>query len=159
MRKTVLYLTSLAVSLSLGWAQPVFKVIPLGVEGGNNESNLSAYAVAVSGTDAYVCLDAGTLYDGIERALSAQLLSGTVLEVLRNNIKGYLISHPHLDHIAGLILNSPDDSSRPISIGRAGRTLATEAHSRSSTNTAIRRYRCRKRCRWREHRCSFAHSR
>ena len=114
MRKTVLYLTSLAVSLSLGWAQPVFKVIPLGVEGGNNESNLSAYAVAVSGTDAYVCLDAGTLYDGIERALSAQLLSGTVLEVLRNNIKGYLISHPHLDHIAGLILNSPDDSPKPI---------------------------------------------
>ncbi len=27
---------------------------------------------------------------------------------------GYLISHPHLDHIAGLILNSPDDSSKPI---------------------------------------------
>ncbi len=84
------------------------------MEGGNDESNLSAYAVAVSGTDAYVCLDAGTLYYGIERALVAQLLSGTVFEVLRNNIKGYLISHPHLDHIAGLILNSPDDSPKPI---------------------------------------------
>ena len=92
----------------------MFKVIPLGVEGGNNESNLSAYALAVSGTDAYVCLDAGTLYHGIERAVAAQLFSGTVFEVLRNNIKGYLITHPHLDHIAGLILNSPDDSPKPI---------------------------------------------
>jgi cAMP phosphodiesterase len=37
-----------------------------------------------------------------------------VFEVLRDKIKGYLISHPHLDHIAGLILNSPDDSPKPI---------------------------------------------
>ena len=114
MRKAVLYLTLLVACFSLGRAQPVFKVIPLGVEGGNDESNLSAYALAASGTDAYVCLDAGTLYDGIQRAVAAQLLGGTVFDVLRNNIKGYLISHPHLDHIAGLILNSPDDSPKPI---------------------------------------------
>jgi cAMP phosphodiesterase len=113
-RRGLLHLTLLGICLSLGRAQPIFKVIPLGVEGGNDESNLSAYALAVSGTDAYICLDAGTLYDGIERAVAAQLLSGTVFEVLRNNIKGYLISHPHLDHIAGLILNSPDDSPKPI---------------------------------------------
>ena len=113
-RKGLLYLTLLGACLSLGRAQPVFKVIPLGVEGGNDESNLSAYALAVSGTNSYVCLDAGTLYYGIERAVAAQLLSGTVFEVLRDKIKGYLISHPHLDHIAGLILNSPDDSSKPI---------------------------------------------
>jgi cAMP phosphodiesterase len=114
MRNCLLYTILLGAWLSVGQAQPVFKVIPLGVEGGNDESNLSAYALAVSGTDAYVCLDAGTLYHGIQGAVAAQLLSGTVLEVLRNNIKGYLISHPHLDHIAGLILNSPDDSPKPI---------------------------------------------
>ena len=114
MRKGLLYLTLLGACLSICRAQPIFKVIPLGVEGGNDESNLSAYAVAISGTDDYVCLDAGTLYYGIQRALTAQLFSGTVFEVLRNNIKGYLISHPHLDHIAGLILNSPDDSAKPI---------------------------------------------
>jgi cAMP phosphodiesterase len=112
--RSLLYLTLLGICYSICQAQPVFKVIPLGVEGGNDESNLSAYAVAVSGTDAYVCLDAGTLYYGIERAVAARLLSGNVFEVLRNNIKGYLISHPHLDHIAGLILNSPDDSPKPI---------------------------------------------
>ena len=114
MRNCFLYTILLVACLSLSRAQSAFKVIPLGVEGGNDESNLSAYALAVSETDAYVCLDAGTLYDGIQRAVAAQLLSGTVFDVLRNNIKGYLISHPHLDHIAGLILNSPDDSPKPI---------------------------------------------
>ena len=60
MRTYILYLLLLGACLSVGRAQSVFKVIPLGVEGGNDESNLSAYAVAVNGTDAYVCLDAGT---------------------------------------------------------------------------------------------------
>jgi cAMP phosphodiesterase len=114
MRTSWLSLILLGICYSVCQGQPVFKIIPLGVEGGNDESNLSAYALAVSGTDAYVCLDAGTLYDGIQRAVAAQLLSGTVFDVLQNNIKGYLISHPHLDHIAGLILNSPDDSPKPI---------------------------------------------
>lgn len=114
MRNCLVYLILLVACCLVCQAQPAFKVIPLGVEGGNDESNLSAYALAVHGTDAYVCLDAGTLFSGIERAIAAQLLEGAVLEVLRNNIKGYLISHPHLDHIAGLILNSPDDSSKPI---------------------------------------------
>lgn len=53
-------------------SHPVFKVIPLGVRGGNDESNLSAYALAVTGTNAYVCLDAGTLYYGIREAISAE---------------------------------------------------------------------------------------
>jgi len=33
---------------------------------------------------------------------------------LRRYIKGYLISHAHLDHIAGLIINSPDDTNKTI---------------------------------------------
>ena len=103
-----------SVCSSLCQSQTVFRVIPLGVKGGNDESNLSAYAVAVAGTKAYVCLDAGTIYSGIKEALAAKLLDGTVFEVLQNNLKGYLISHPHLDHVAGLILNSPDDSPKPI---------------------------------------------
>ena len=99
---------------SICQSQTAFKVIPLGAKGGNDESNLSAYAVAVAGTNAYVCLDAGTLYHGIRQALAAKLLDGTVFEVLQNQLKGYLISHPHLDHVAGLILNSPEDSPKPI---------------------------------------------
>ena len=104
----------LSICCSVCQSEPVFKVIPLGVKGGSDESNLSAYALAVNGTDAYVCLDAGTLHYGIKQAIIAKLLNGTVSEVLQNDLKGYLISHPHLDHVAGLILNSPDDSPKAI---------------------------------------------
>jgi cAMP phosphodiesterase len=114
MHQRLITLILFSICCSVCQSQPVFKVIPLGVKGGSDESNLSAYALAVYGTNAYVCLDAGTLYYGIKQAIAAKLLEGTVSEVLRNNLKGYLISHPHLDHVAGLILNSPDDSSKPI---------------------------------------------
>jgi len=95
-------------------AQPVFRVIPLGVKGGSDESNLSAYAVAAGGSTNYVCLDAGTLHAGIRKAIDAGLFAGDPAGVLKNNIKGYLISHPHLDHLAGLVINSPDDGPKPI---------------------------------------------
>ncbi len=94
--------------------QPVFKVIPLGVYGGNDESNLSSYMIGVSGSDKYVCLDAGTLHDGIHKAADAKLFSINTETVLKNYIQGYLISHPHLDHVAGLIINSPNDSNKNI---------------------------------------------
>ncbi|MDD2794146.1 MAG: 3',5'-cyclic-nucleotide phosphodiesterase, partial [Sediminibacterium sp.] len=38
--------------------QPAFDVVPLGVLGGIDESNLSAYLVSVAGTSAYIGLDA-----------------------------------------------------------------------------------------------------
>jgi 3',5'-cyclic-nucleotide phosphodiesterase len=54
------------------------------------------------------------LHYGIEKAIQAKLLQGTAANVLRKNIKGYLLSHPHLDHLAGMIINSPDDSAKNI---------------------------------------------
>ena len=95
-------------------AQPVFKVIPLGVKGGIDESNLSSYMLAVEGTDDYICLDAGTLHDGIQKAVDSGLFKLSARQVLRTNVKAYLISHAHLDHVAGLIINSPDDSAKNI---------------------------------------------
>ena len=91
-----------------------FRVVPLGVMGGIDESNLSAYLVAAQGTDRYICLDAGTLHYGIEKAISNNVFSIPPEEVLKKYIKGYLISHAHLDHIAGLIINSPDDTAKNI---------------------------------------------
>jgi len=103
-----------AISLSItGWSQS-FQVIPLGVKGGSDESNLSCYALAVKGTENYVCLDAGTIHYGIQKTAELGVLHGNVEEIIQNNIKGYLISHAHLDHVAGLIINSPDDSPKPI---------------------------------------------
>ena len=95
-------------------AQSSFDVVPLGVKGGVDESNLSSYAIAVAGTQNYVCLDAGTLHAGIRKAIEQKVWIGDATTFLRKNIKGYLISHPHLDHVSGLIINSPDDSAKFI---------------------------------------------
>src|ERR1700761_8552290 len=99
-------------------AQPkknyAFRIVPLGVLGGIDESNLSAYMVAPAGTDNYICFDAGTLHYGIEKAVSNGAFTIPAEQVLRKYIKGYFISHAHLDHVAGLIINSPDDTVKTI---------------------------------------------
>ena len=95
-------------------AQPAFTVIPLGVRGGLDESNLSAYLVAAEGSEDFISLDAGTLYTGLQKAVDNGLFHQPPGAVLRSRVKGYFISHPHLDHVAGLIINSPDDSAKNI---------------------------------------------
>lgn len=91
-----------------------FSVVPLGVMGGIDEKNLSAYLIAPSNTTDYICLDAGTLNAGIEKAIEMKTFKVSTSEVLRKYIKGYLISHAHLDHVSGLIINSPADSSKTV---------------------------------------------
>ncbi|RPD46872.1 3',5'-cyclic-nucleotide phosphodiesterase [Hymenobacter sediminis] len=98
----------------LGQKAPSFTVVPLGVKGGLQESNLSAYLVAPAGSASYLCLDAGTVYSGVEKAISNQVFSAPASEVVRNQIKAYLISHAHLDHVAGLLLGAPDDTPKSI---------------------------------------------
>ena len=92
-----------------------FKVIPLGVKGGLDESNLSAYLVAASGSDQFICLDAGTIYKGLELAATKKLFNASNPSTIQqNNIHSYFISHPHLDHTAGLIMNSPNDKPKNL---------------------------------------------
>jgi len=91
-----------------------FKLVPLGVMGGIDESNLSAYMLAPAGSNHYVCLDAGTLHYGIQKAIDNKVFAIPAEKVLKQYIKGYLISHAHLDHVAGLIINSPDDTAKTI---------------------------------------------
>ncbi|UOQ82926.1 MULTISPECIES: MBL fold metallo-hydrolase [Hymenobacter] len=95
-------------------AQPSFTVVPLGVKGGLQENNLSAYLVAPAGSASYICLDAGTVYSGVEKAISNKVFSVPAGEVVRNQIKAYLISHAHLDHVAGMLIGAPDDSPKSI---------------------------------------------
>ncbi|MES2109192.1 MAG: 3',5'-cyclic-nucleotide phosphodiesterase [Bacteroidota bacterium] len=100
--------------LAVSQVKRSFKIVPLGVKGGIGESNLSAYMVAPTGTNDYVCLDAGTLHYGIEKAIANKVFSIPAEQVLKKYIKGYFISHAHLDHVSGLIINSPDDSAKTI---------------------------------------------
>jgi len=92
-----------------------FTVIPLGVKGGLDEANLSSYLVAAKGASNYICLDAGTINAGLQKVVANKLFTeSSAEEVQKNKIKAYFISHAHLDHVAGLILNSPNDSPKNI---------------------------------------------
>lgn len=99
-----------------------FSIVVLGAAGGIDESNLSAYLLAPCGSSVFVALDAGTLFAGIRAAaasgafadLSLPPDSGLTFEgwVLRDRIRAVLISHAHLDHFAGLVLDSPDAATK-----------------------------------------------
>ena len=95
-----------------------FKIVPLGVSGGIDESNLSAYLISEPHSQAYLCLDAGTLHSGIKNYFQKNKIKKEASDFLKNNIKAYFISHPHFDHSSGLIINSPDDSSKNIYAAR-----------------------------------------
>jgi cAMP phosphodiesterase len=94
--------------------EPAFRIVPLGVLGGIDESNLSAYMVAPINTNNYLCMDAGTIHNGIEKAVANKTFYVSAEKILKKYIKGYFISHAHLDHISGLIINSPEDSTKSI---------------------------------------------
>jgi len=104
----------LAPAAALAQAAPAFTVVPLGVKGGLAEGNLSAYLVAAAGSPDFVALDAGSLRPGVEKAVANHVFTVPAEAVLRQRIKGYCLSHPHLDHVAGLLLNAPDDAPKPI---------------------------------------------
>jgi cAMP phosphodiesterase len=97
-----------------GFSQSAFRVVPLGILGGLDESNLSAYMVAPAGTTDYLCFDAGTIHAGIQKAIANHSFNADAATVLRQYIKAYFISHAHLDHVAGLVMNSPADSSKTV---------------------------------------------
>ena len=92
--------------------QKGFTIIPLGVKGGLDESNLSAYLVKANGAEQYICLDAGTIYAGLQKANLSNYfgLLHDATEIQKKFIDSYFISHGHLDHTAGLVMNSPGDS-------------------------------------------------
>lgn len=114
--KLILFLLILVLPAIAYCQKPAtsFRVVPLGVLGGIDESNLSAYMIAPKGSNSYICMDAGTLHAGISKAISNKAFNVSGEKVLQQYIKGYFISHAHLDHIAGLIINSPEDSAKNI---------------------------------------------
>jgi len=90
------------------------EIVPLGVYGGGDESNLSCYLLGIENSGCYIALDAGTVRSGIHKAIEKGTFTVPFETVLQRYIKGYFISHGHLDHLSGLIINSPEDSAKPI---------------------------------------------
>lgn len=91
-----------------------FQVVPLGIKGGIDESNLSSYLIAPLSSNNFICADAGTLRHGIDAAIANNVFKDNAADFLKNHVKGYLISHAHLDHVAGMLMNSPEDSPKNI---------------------------------------------
>jgi 3',5'-cyclic-nucleotide phosphodiesterase len=101
-----------------------FDIVTLGALGGIQDGNLSAYLIHPHSDDNAATCDAGTLVNGLRVAdekgafdaikVPAGSAQSRVGYVLTEKIKGYLVSHGHLDHVAGLIVASPDDSKKPI---------------------------------------------
>ena len=67
----LLWVAYLGASAQLRPGPPAFTVVPLGVKGGLAEGNLSAYLVAAAGRTDFICLDAGSLRPGVEKAVAA----------------------------------------------------------------------------------------
>lgn len=111
MRIYILFL--LLFIFSFTYAQQ-FEVLPLGVYGGGDESNLSSYLVRDFKSDNYIACDAGTIRAGLIKAAEKGNLNKPPMQFLRENVKAYFISHSHLDHLSGMIINSPEDSPKPI---------------------------------------------
>lgn len=103
---------------------PAFDVVVLGAAGGLAEDDLTSFLVFPAGGAAGIALDAGTLHAGIRTALAKGAFAGLSLDtdgaltpegqVLQKHVRAYLISHAHLDHVAGMILSSTDDTPKPI---------------------------------------------
>lgn len=99
-----------------------FDMVVLGARGGIEDGNLTAFMIHPHGDPRAVTCDAGSLVQGLRvaeaRGVLADAPAGSGMSrvgyALTHDIKGYLISHAHLDHVSGLIVASPDDSAKPI---------------------------------------------
>lgn len=101
-----------------------FQIITLGSDGGVIDGNISGYLVRDKGEENFVALDAGTILPGITSGLEKNNFKGITIPkdtewsdtgyIFREKIKGYLISHGHLDHISGLVISSTEDTKKDI---------------------------------------------
>lgn len=113
-----------AIKASKSSVEPAFQLITLGDTGGIKDGNLSAFLLRSLEEERYVALDAGSIVNGIDVALKEGAFDNLKSKpddnlqangnVLHNHVAAYLISHAHLDHVAGLLVASPDDNNKPI---------------------------------------------
>lgn len=100
---------------------PVFELRALGVLGGDHDTNLSCYLLGrVGEATAPLMIDGGSVVPGIVRMLEREgrlapdaswsVRMKAALEVLRP-VRALLLTHAHLDHLAGFIIKTTLDLS------------------------------------------------
>src|SRR5258708_36713171 len=102
--KDILVAAAILFSAGHALAADGFDIVSLGALGGIQDGNLSANLIRPHDDDRAVTCDAGTLVNGLRVAGETGGL---------DRIKGYLISHAHLEHVAGLIIASPGRPATP----------------------------------------------
>jgi 3',5'-cyclic-nucleotide phosphodiesterase len=120
---------SLASSVAAADKQPTKKptaeleLVVLGDAGGIDESALTSLLVRDVRDDRYALVDAGVVHHGLKVAWRKgafdhlkvpQAADRPATWLQRNAIGPVLITHPHLDHVSGLAITSPDDAQHPL---------------------------------------------
>ena len=93
-------------------------------------TEISAWMIAPAGQAKAVMCEAGTLMNGIEVAQRRGALRGSPGTILQDRIAGCSISHAHLDHVAGMLIASPDDKAKAIYARPGERRPARELFQR-----------------------------
>ena len=124
MNRIAAFVLSLSVALPGTAGAAGFDVVTLGARGGIEDGNLSAFLISPQGDPRGVACDVGALVNGLRVAEAKGAFDSVAVPadspytrigyMLAENVKGYLVSHAHMDHIAGLIAASPDDTKKPI---------------------------------------------
>jgi 3',5'-cyclic-nucleotide phosphodiesterase len=95
-----------ALLTGAGPAKPQFELRALGVLGGDEDRNLSCFLLGAPGEEPRVMIDAGSIIEGLSKDPSPSARIRAALPIL-HGLDAVLITHPHLDHVAGLLLVSP----------------------------------------------------
>ncbi|HPE85744.1 MAG: 3',5'-cyclic-nucleotide phosphodiesterase [Bacteroidia bacterium] len=99
--------------------QETFTLIPLGSAGGYYDHELTAYILLDNAAGTGVLLDGGSLFPGLEAAaekgnIPCKNTGESIHAFYTQHIPAVLISHPHMDHIAGFAVFSADDTKKWI---------------------------------------------